>query len=198
MPNVVSRNRRVMKPRNPPGASAEVKIDSLCGSAGLPGDAAPGWRPRSAGGMARMPSLIRLARVVRLLTLPETRGVIVAAARSKTYRDLPRRAVNDRAALVRDLRDPANARELVRSAARHPATRELADAGLNRLPGRYLPLGLAASRATHRILRRYVDPTTEVPDASAFGASRPMKHVTRKTRSAFFRGHARPSEPHGS
>jgi len=92
-----------------------------------------------------VPSVTRLARVVRLVTLPETRGVIVAAARSETLRDLAQRAIEDRAALVRDLRDPANARDLVRTAARHPAARELANAGLMFLPGRYLPLGLVAT-----------------------------------------------------
>ena len=63
-----------------------------------------------------MPSATRLARLVRLATLAETRGLIVAAARSQTLRDIARRAVNDRAALVRDLSNPANARDLVRSA----------------------------------------------------------------------------------
>jgi hypothetical protein len=125
-----------------------------------------------------MPSVIRLARVIRLVTLPETRGAIVAAAQSDTLRDLARRARKDRAALVRDLRDPANARDLLRSAAQHPATRELASAGLLFLPGRYLPLGMVATWATHRILRRYLDPPAEVLDPSAFGASRPKKNVT--------------------
>lgn len=125
-----------------------------------------------------MPSVLRIARVVRLATLPETRGVIVAAAQSDTLRDLAHRARNDRAALVRDLRNPANARDLVRSAARHPATRELASAGLLFLPARYLPLGMVATWATNRIVRRYLDPPAEVIDPSAFGASRPRKNVT--------------------
>lgn len=125
-----------------------------------------------------MPTLTRLARVVHLATLPETRGVIVAAAQSETLRGVARRAVNDRAALVRDLRNPANARDFVRSAARHPAARELASAGLMFLPGRYLPLGWAATWAAHRFLRRYIDPPTEVLDASAFGASRPLSTAT--------------------
>lgn len=115
--------------------------------------------------VVRDPSVTRLARVVRLVTLPETRRLIVATARSETVRNLARRTVNDRAALVRDLRDPANARDLVRSAARHPATQELANAGLMFLPGRYLPLGLVATWATRRIFRRFVDPPTEVLDA---------------------------------
>ncbi|HEX5590864.1 MAG TPA: hypothetical protein VFX65_11295 [Candidatus Limnocylindrales bacterium] len=112
------------------------------------------------------------------MTLPETRRLIVATARSETVRNLARRTVNDRAALVRDLRDPANARDLVRSAARHPATQELANAGLMFLPGRYLPLGLVATWATRRIFRRFVDPPTEVLDASAFEANRLLKKVT--------------------
>lgn len=109
-----------------------------------------------------MPTLTRLARAVRLGTLPETRSVIVAAAQSAALRDVARRAANDRAALVRDLRNPANARDFVRSAARHPAARELASAGLMFLPGRYLPLGWAASWVARRVLRRYIDPPTGV------------------------------------
>jgi hypothetical protein len=124
----------------------------------------------------------RLARVVRLVTLPETRGLIVAAARSETLRDLAQRAVDDRAALVRDLRDPANVRDLIRSAARHPAARELATAGLMFLPVRYLPLGLAATWASRRVFRRFVDPPSEVRAGPAFGASRPPKNVTPEAR----------------
>ena len=129
-----------------------------------------------------MPSVTRLGRFARLATLPETRGAIVAAARSDALRGLARRAVNDRAALVRDLRNPAKARDVLRSATRHPATRELASAGLLFLPGRYLPLGWAASWATHRVLRRYVDSPAEALDASASGAVRPLKNVTPEAR----------------
>lgn len=129
--------------------------------------------------------MTRLARVVRLVTLPETRRLIVATARSETLRNLARRTVNGRAALVRDLRDPANARDLVRSAARHPATQELANAGLMFLPGRYLPLGLVATWATRRILRWFVDPPTEVLDASTLGPNRPLKNVTPGARQEF-------------
>jgi hypothetical protein len=128
--------------------------------------------------MVRMPPVTRLARIVRLVTLPETRGVILAAARSQTIRDLARRAVDDRAALVRDLRDPANTRDLVRSAVRHPASRELLSAGLLFLPARYLPLGWALTWASRKALRRYVEPPAEVIDASSFGASRPARNVT--------------------
>lgn len=132
-----------------------------------------------------MPSVTRLARVVRLATMPKTRGVIVAAARSETLRSLVRRAVNDRASLVRDLRDPANARDLVRSAARHPAARELASAGLMFLPVRYLPIGMAATWATRRLYRRYVDPPEDLPDGIAFGANRLLKSVTPEARQEF-------------
>lgn len=109
-----------------------------------------------------MASLSPVARLVRIVTLPETRGLIVAATRSDTLRDLGHRAVHDRAALVRELRDPANARALVRGAARHPATRELASAGLMFLPVRYLPVGWAATWVAHRVLRRHVDKPIEV------------------------------------
>jgi hypothetical protein len=100
-----------------------------------------------------------VARLVRVGTLPETRGFIVTLAHSEALRDIGRRAVHDRDALVRDLRNPAKARDLVRSAARHPATRELAGAGLMLLPMRYLPLGWVATWGARRVLRRYVDPS---------------------------------------
>src|SRR5450756_2035986 len=119
-----------------------------------------------------MSSVTRLARLVRIVSLPETRGLIVAAAHSDTLRDIGQRAVHDRGALVRDLRNPANARDLVRDAARHPATRELANAGLMFLPLRYLPVGWAATWVAHRVLRRHIDPPAAVLDASAFGARR--------------------------
>jgi hypothetical protein len=129
-------------------------------------------------GTVQMPPVTRLARLVRIVTLPETRGVIVAAAHSETLRDIRQRAVHDRAALVRDLRNPANARDLVRSAARHPAARELASAGLMFLPLRYLPVGWAATWVAHRVVRRHTDPSAEVLDESSFGAGRPLKNVT--------------------
>src|SRR5450756_2177985 len=129
-------------------------------------------------GTVQMPPVTRLARLVRIVTLPETRGVIVAAAHSETLRDIRQRAVHDRAALVRDLRNPANARDLVRSAARHPATRELASAGLLFLPLRYLPVGWAATWVAHRVLRRHLDPPAELLDESSFEATRTLKNVT--------------------
>src|SRR5450759_75832 len=48
-------------------------------------------------GTVQMPPVTRLARLVRIVTLPETRGVIFAAARSETLRDIRQRAVHDRA-----------------------------------------------------------------------------------------------------
>src|SRR5450756_2948835 len=99
-----------------------------------------------------MSSVTRLARLVRIVTLPETRGLIVAVAHSKTLRDIGQRAVHDRGALVRDLSNPANARDVVRSAARHPAVRELASAGLMFLPIRYLPCLLYTSDAADDLL----------------------------------------------
>lgn len=119
-----------------------------------------------------MPLVTKLARVVRLITLPETRGLVVAGARSETVRDIRWRAVHDRAALVRDLRNPANARDVVRGAARHPASRELANASLMFLPIRHLPLGWAATWAMRRVLRRYLDPPAELPDAAVQAADR--------------------------
>ena len=105
-----------------------------------------------------MPALTRLGRVIRLATLPETRGLIIAAAQSATFRDVAGRAVYGRAALVRDLRRPVNTRDIVGRVARHPVTRELASASLVFLPGRYLPLGWAASWAARKVMRRYHDP----------------------------------------
>jgi hypothetical protein len=128
-----------------------------------------------------MPSITRvarLARFARLATLPETRRAVLAAAHSPALREIAQRASTDRAGLLRDLRSPANARGLLRDAVRHPATRELANATLMFLPVRYIPLGWAASRAGGKVLRRYVDPPTEVIDPSALGARRPLKNVT--------------------
>lgn len=111
-----------------------------------------------------MPSVTKFARVVRIATLAETRRMIMTSARSEALRNVAGRAINDRAALVRDLRNPANARDFVGRAARHPAARELATAALMLLPGRYLALGWAASWAARRVLLRYTDPPIEVPE----------------------------------
>jgi hypothetical protein len=114
-----------------------------------------------------MPFVSRLVRLVGLGTFPETRGLIVAVARSGSVRGLARRAVHDRPGLVRDLGDMHQARALVRATASHPATRELAGAGLVFLPGRFLPLGWAATWAAHNALRRYLGPNAEVPQREA-------------------------------
>lgn len=125
-----------------------------------------------------MPAVNRLARLVRVVTMPETRGLIGAVAHSQSFRDIRQRAVQDPGALVRDLRNPANARNLVRDAARHPATRELASAGLLFLPMRYGPLGWAATWAAHRVLRHRLDPPAEVLDEPSVATTRTLKNVT--------------------
>ena len=98
-------------------------------------------------------SMKRLARIRRLLTLHETRRAVLSALRSGAARDLARRARSDRRALVRDLRNPANARAYLLAAARHPATHELATVGMMVLPSRYLRLGWAAARVAGRLKR---------------------------------------------
>jgi len=129
-----------------------------------------------------MPPIRRLALLARLATLPETRGAILAASRSETVRDVARRARSDRAGLLRELSDPATARELIRGAVVHPATRELASVGLVFVPGRFGPLGWAAMWAGghvgQRVYRRVVDPPTEVVDGRRFRPRRPQKDVT--------------------
>lgn len=102
-----------------------------------------------------MPFVTGLLRLRRLATLPETRRAIAAASRSEAVRDIARRAAHDRPALIRDLAHPANVRAMVRAAVRHPATHELAGAGLMFLPVRYLPLGVASAWVARRVLRRY-------------------------------------------
>jgi hypothetical protein len=104
-----------------------------------------------------MPSPTRLVRLARVATLPETRGLIVAAARSKHVRHVAHRAATDPAGLLRSLRHPENPRARIREAASHPAVRELADTGLVFLPMRFLPLGWAATWVATRVLRRYVN-----------------------------------------
>jgi hypothetical protein len=98
-----------------------------------------------------MPSVTKL---MRLATLPETRHLLAATARSEALRDLAHRARSDRAGLVRDLRDPVVSVGLVRGALGHPATREIATLSLVLLPDRYLMLGWAATRMSRRVLGR--------------------------------------------
>lgn len=113
-----------------------------------------------------MPSApLALARLARGATLPKTRGLLLAAARSDALRHVARRAVNDRAGILRDLRHPGRPRDLIQRAARHPATRELANLGLVFLPVRYLPLGWLAKWATARALRRLVNEPVQRPRA---------------------------------
>lgn len=114
-----------------------------------------------------MPSVSRFVRLVGLGTFPETRGLIVAVARSGSVQGLARRAVHDPSSVVRDLGDMRQARALVRATVIHPATRELAGAGLVFLPGRFLPLGWAATWAANKVLGRYVSPIADVPRREA-------------------------------
>jgi hypothetical protein len=125
-----------------------------------------------------MPLRNRLGRLTWLATLPETRGLIVATIRSTTLRTIARRTVDDRAGLLRDLANPTNVRHLARRAIGHPAVTELANAGLVLLPGRYLPLGWAATWATRRVLRRYLDPPVEARGTVLSEAGPPPVIVT--------------------
>ena len=122
--------------------------------------------------------VLKTARLIRLVTLPETRRAVIAAARSETLRDVAHRAATDRASLARDLMNPGNAREIIRGVVRHPASRELGSAGLLFLPGRYLPLGMVASWAGAKVLRRFVDPALDILDSPALGVRRPPRNVT--------------------
>ncbi len=128
-----------------------------------------------------MPSVTKISRIVQIATLPETRRAIVAAARSDTLRTILRRASSDRNGLMRDLRNPANARDVIRGVARHPAAHELADASLLIMPGRYLAVRLganwAARRLLRRLLRRYVDRPADVLQSDDLDAHRPRKNV---------------------
>jgi hypothetical protein len=54
----------------------------------------------------------------------------------------------------------------------HPAVAELANASLAFLPGRYVPLGWAATWATHRVLRRYLVPPVEAREGTSIRAGR--------------------------
>ncbi len=121
-----------------------------------------------------MPKLTRLARVVRLVTLPATRAAIVTAAHSDGLRDMVHRARTDRRGLLRDVRNPAHARDLAQSAARHPATRELATAGLMFLPVRYVPVGWVATWLANKALRRYGN-----QQAAMSGEKRPATRLGR-------------------
>jgi len=56
--------------------------------------------------------------------------------------------------MVRDIRTQLTSRDVLRSTIQHPATRELAGAGLLFLPFRYMPLGWAATWAARRMIGR--------------------------------------------
>jgi hypothetical protein len=101
-----------------------------------------------------MVSLGKLGRLVQIGTLPETRRVLLSADTRRHMRNAASRALHDRARLARDLAKPADIRAFATSAVQHPATRELAGAGLMFMPGRYLPIGWAAGWASRRIARR--------------------------------------------
>ena len=96
---------------------------------------------------------------MRLTTLPATRRAIVDAVRTGRARDVVWRASNDRRALLSELRDPANAFGLLRTAARHTATRELGSASLMFMPGSYIRYGWVALWAGRRLLRRSDHPS---------------------------------------
>lgn len=112
----------------------------------------------------------RVARIVRGATLPQTRRLIAAAARSGAIRGAARRIAHDRASLLDDLRHAGDPRGLIRRAAGHPATRELASAGLTFLPLRYTPLRWVATWAAARAVRRYLD-RSSADDALSSGSA---------------------------
>jgi hypothetical protein len=111
-----------------------------------------------------MAVLTRLARIARIGTLPETRRLVLGAARSESLRDLVRRAAKEPDVVAREMAKPAVAKDLLRNTIRHPATHEIGTVGLLFVPGRYLPVGWAATWAARRFLRRYAAPTGGVAD----------------------------------
>jgi hypothetical protein len=100
-----------------------------------------------------MPSLKNLARLQQLASLPETRRLVISTVRAGHLQNAARRAVHDRAGLIREVREQRLSRERLRSTVEHPATRELANAGLLFLPIRYLPVGWLVGRVARRALR---------------------------------------------
>ncbi len=98
-----------------------------------------------------MPSFTRLLKVGKLASLPETRSLLASSVHSGQLQDAARRAVHDRDGLVRDMRAQATSIRALRSVVEHPATREIAEVGMLFLPGRYLALGWAATRATRKL-----------------------------------------------
>jgi hypothetical protein len=110
-----------------------------------------------------MPPLRRAWRLARIVTLPETRRLIVANARPSTLRAVAQRVRQDRRGFVRELVDPGTARRRIGQAARHPAAAELANAGVLLLPLRYTPVGWVATWVARRVLRRTA-PDVEAPE----------------------------------
>ena len=88
----------------------------------------------------------------------------MSTVRAGHVQNAARRAIHDRAGMFRDVRDQATSGDLLRATVQHPATRELAGAGLLFLPVRYMPLGWAATWAARRIIRP--------------SRTRPVKNVT--------------------
>ena len=101
-----------------------------------------------------MPSFSKLAKLRQLASLPETRRLIISTVRSGHLRNAAHRAVHDRVGLARDVRTQVTDPDLLRATVQHPATRELAGAGLLFLPVRYMPLGWAATWAARRVVGR--------------------------------------------
>ena len=114
-----------------------------------------------------MPPIVRLTRLAASST---ARGLLIAAVRSPTARDLARRTAADPKGLARHLADPAILRELGAAAAGHPAVKDLetfaaapdelsaplrlARAGMLFLPLRYVPVAWVGLWAARRFARR--------------------------------------------
>jgi hypothetical protein len=101
-----------------------------------------------------MAALAKLSRAAQIGTLPETRRLLFRIAKRHNVRATASRFAHDRVQFARDLVNPADVLAFARSAIQHPATRELTGVGLMFVPGRYLPIGWAATWATRRIARR--------------------------------------------
>jgi hypothetical protein len=115
-----------------------------------------------------MPSPTKLLKITQVIGLPETRHVLASSVRSGLLQQAASRAIHDRRALIRDVQAQATSVRALRDALGHPATRELAEAGLLFVPGRYMTIAWAATRAARRARTRRP------------GDARPMKNVTPK------------------
>jgi hypothetical protein len=110
----------------------------------------------------------RLTPLIRFARSPRTRHLMMATLRSRTARDLARRAVTDPRGLVREAAAPGAARRIIRERIQGTATAlggaaagtdrsslvRLARTGLIFLPFRYVPAGYVAVWAGGKILRR--------------------------------------------